>query len=164
MVEVKSLEDEGKEIECIGCALKDGSIECYGGIVVETENFEVQQDYETPIPGFMIISSKKHVKGIEDLSEDERKEFIELLYDVRKAISEVLDVEYVYIIQKEDCIKNRSHFHIWLFPRYDWMEKFGDKIASVTKIIEYARGEMKTEDNLIKVGDAAEKIRVYLSG
>jgi len=163
MVEIKSIDNKEEKTECIGCALQKGTIERYGGIVIETENFDVQQDYETPIPGFMIISAKKHIKGIEDLSEDERKEFIELTYKVRKAIGEILKVKYVYIIQKEDCIKTRSHFHVWLFPRYDWMEKFGDKIASVTKIIEYARKEMKTEDSLKNVKDSVFKLKKYLN-
>ena len=158
---VKSILGEKKEVDCIGCSLQNGELDRM--LVHETENFSVEQDYESPIPGFMIISSKKHIKGIEDLDETGRKEFIELLYKVRVAITKVLDVEYVYIIQKEDTIISRSHFHVWLFPRFLWMDKFGDKIESVTKIVEYSRKKMKTEDNISKVKDAVEKIKKELS-
>lgn len=152
-----------KKITCIGCALQNGEIKRLGEKVYETKNFDVEQDYETPIPGFMIISSKKHLKGIEDLSESERKEFIDLLYKVRKAMTNILDIKYTYMIQKEDTIIARSHFHVWLFPIYDWMDKFGGKIASVTPIIEYARKNMKNEQNLVTVKEAASKIKNYLA-
>jgi len=148
-----------KKTKCIGCDLLKSDAEK----ITETESFVVRQDYETPIPGFMILSSKKHIKGIEDLTESERKEFIELLYKVRKAMSKSLDVKYVYIVQKEDSIIDRSHFHIWLFPRYAWMEKYGRKIASVTSIIEYSRKHMKTEKNLAKVKETAEKIKSWFA-
>jgi diadenosine tetraphosphate (Ap4A) HIT family hydrolase len=140
--------------KCIGCSLKNEKS------IFSTKLFEVRQDYETPIPGFMIISSKKHIKGIEDLSLNERKEFIELLYDVRKALTKVLKIEYVYMIQKEDTIISRSHFHFWLFPRYGWMDKFGNKISSVTSIIEYARKNMK--DDINKIEEINIKIKKYL--
>lgn len=149
--------------KCIGCALQKGEFKGMTEKILETKSFSVEQDYETPIPGFIIISSKKHIKGIEDLSESERKEFIELLYKVRSALTKTLKVEYVYIIQKEDTIIARSHFHIWLFPRYKWMEKFGGKIASVTEIIGYARLNMKKEENMAEVKAAALKIKKFLS-
>jgi diadenosine tetraphosphate (Ap4A) HIT family hydrolase len=152
-----------KNTPCIGCALQSGELKRTGCKIGETKNFDVEQDYETPIPGFIIISSKKHIKGIEDLSEKVRKEFIDLVYNVRKAMSTVLGVEYVYLIQKEDTFITRSHFHVWLFPRYDWMNRFGDKIASVTSIIEYARKNMKTDENLTLVKDTALKISSYIS-
>ena len=155
MVKVESFEGDEKETDCIGCDLLKAKAEKVG----ETKNFVVRQDYETPIPGFMIISSKKHIKGIEDLSEDERKEFIELLFRVRKAMTDALGIKYVYIAQKEDSIINRSHFHIWLFPRYGWMEEYGRKIASITHIVDYARKNMKTDENIAKVKQAAEKIK-----
>ncbi|MFH1505922.1 MAG: HIT domain-containing protein [archaeon] len=143
---------DGKELntDCIGCSLKDEPL-------YQTDSFEVRQDFETPIPGFLIISSKKHIKGIEDLSEEERIEFIELLYKARKALTTALNIEYVYIIQKEDTIVERSHFHFWLFPRYKWMDRFGGKIASVTEIIEYARENMK--DKVKEVKAAEKKIK-----
>ena len=148
-------------MKCIGCDLEKGKIK--SEMVFETKNFSVRQDYEIPIPGFIIISSKKHIKGIEDLNEDERKEFIEVMYKVRKVMTEVLDIKYVYIVQKEDSIIARSHFHIWLVPRYKWMERFGGKIASITNIAEYAKENMKTDENLAKIKEIALRIKEKLN-
>lgn len=79
MVEVESIDGEVKEVECIGCALQNGELKGFGDLIAETENFEVQQDLEIPILGFLIISSKKHVKGIADFSKEEYLEFAELI-------------------------------------------------------------------------------------
>lgn len=160
MVKIVSADGVEKDVDCIGCALQNGEIECVGEKIAETENFDVQQDYEIPIPGFMILASKKHLKGIEDFSEGERKEFIEFLYKIRKAMTDVLKVEYVYIIQEEDSIDHGSHFHVWLFPRYDWMKEKG--IKHVRDIMEYARNEMKTKENLAIVKEKTIEIKKIL--
>ncbi|MFA4946439.1 MAG: HIT family protein [Candidatus Micrarchaeia archaeon] len=157
--EAKPITGKKKEVDCISCAIMRGELNCLGGTVYETNNFNVSQDLETPIPGFMIISSKRHVKGIEDFTPEERSEFIETAYKVRKALTTELGVEFVYFIIKEDS----SHFHAWLFPRFDWMKRFGGKIASVTEINEYARENMCDEENLMKVREAAEKLRKKLN-
>jgi len=78
-------------------------------------------------------------------------------------MTKVLKTEYVYIIQEEDTIAESSHFHVWLFPRFDWMKKFGRGIKSVKPIMEYARENMKTKNNLAKVKKVANKIKKMLS-
>ena len=57
-MKIVSADGVEKNIKCIGCALQKGEIECVGETVAETKNFDVQQDYEIPIPGFMILASK----------------------------------------------------------------------------------------------------------
>ena len=96
MAKIESADGVKKDIDCIGCAIQRREIESVGGNVAETKNFNVQQDYEIPIPGFMILASKKHLKGIEDFSEKERKEFIDFLFRVRKSMTLVLNVDNVY--------------------------------------------------------------------
>ena len=159
MVKITSADGIKKNIDCIGCALQNGEIKCVGEKVSETKNFDVQQDYEVPIPGFMILASKKHLKGIEDFNKKTRTEYIEFLFKIRKAISKVLNVEYIYMIQEEDSIAEASHFHVWLFPRYKWMNKFGRGTKSIKPIMEYARNNMKTKKNLEAVKEAAFKIK-----
>lgn len=149
-------------VKCIGCAVQKGELEVLR--VFETEHFTVEQDYEIPIPGFMIIASKKHIKGIEDLNEKERKEFIDLMFKVRKAITKVAGIKFVYIIQKEDSIIRKGHFHFWLFPQYDWiLKKFGAKISDISPAIEYAKETMGDEKNISKVKEVADKISQHLS-
>jgi diadenosine tetraphosphate (Ap4A) HIT family hydrolase len=139
--------------------LNRGEIKSLSQVVAETKNFEVRQDYEIPISGFMILSSKKHLKGIGDFNEEERKEYIDFLFKIRKIMSKVLNIDYVYFIQEEDSIEGSSHFHVWLFPRFDWMSKFGNGIESVRPIMEYARKSMKNEKNLEDVKRVALEIK-----
>jgi diadenosine tetraphosphate (Ap4A) HIT family hydrolase len=162
MRDIESADGKKSKSSCIGCDLQSGKLKRIGELIAETKNFTLDQDFETPIPGFLIISSKKHIKGIEDLSSQERIEFIEFLSAARKALTDILGVKYVYIIQKEDTIISRSHFHVWLFPRYEWMDQFGGKIESVTKIIEYARNNMKDKKHIDNVIKSAYKIKKYI--
>jgi diadenosine tetraphosphate (Ap4A) HIT family hydrolase len=160
MPEIKSLYGIKKKIKCIGCSLQKGKIKTLN--VMETKNFNVSQDYETPIPGFLIISSKKHVKGIENFSKKEREELIELLYKIRVALTKILKIKNMDIIHEEISIERWSHFHVWLFPRYNWTKKFGESIDCIIPSMRYAQKNMRTEKNLKEVKNVAEKLRRYL--
>ena len=70
-----------------------------------------------------------------------------------------LDIDIVYLIQEEDT---SHHFHIWVFPRYDWMsEKFGKKTPSLRPIMEHARENLKTTENLLRVEEAVSILKAY---
>jgi diadenosine tetraphosphate (Ap4A) HIT family hydrolase len=149
-----------KKIACIGCELQAGHIESIGGIIASTKYFEARQDYAIPIPGFVIISSKRHMQSIDEFTPDERHDFIDFVCKVRGAMRNTLGIETVYLIQEEDA----THFHLWLFPRYDWMKQFGKKIKSVKPIMRWAIENLQTPENLQKVKEAAEKLKKSLNG
>ncbi len=58
---------------------------------------------------------------------------------------EVNGCDEVYLFQNED---SQHGFHLWLFPRYGWMDQYGRKIQSVRPIMEYAE-TMPVDDDLI---------------
>jgi diadenosine tetraphosphate (Ap4A) HIT family hydrolase len=82
------------------------------------------------------------------------------LVKVRKAMQNVLGIKVVYLFQNEDT---SSHFHVWMFPRFKWMDKFGNKIESVRPIMEYARKKLKTKKNLEEVAKVTKKLKRHLS-
>lgn len=126
------------------------------GAIAESEYFVAEQNYEFPIPGFVIMVSKRHLQSVDEFSDDEQWDSIKFLCHLRSTMRNALGIEHVYIIQEEDT--TTSHFHVWLFHRYQWMkDKFGRKIESVKPIMEYARENMKTSENL-DVVDSEEKI------
>jgi len=154
---ITDIKGRSKIISCIACALEKGEVE-NTGLIAETENFTAEQDYEIPIPGFFILRSKKHIQSIDEFTEQEQSEFIKFLCRLRLCMRKSINIEHIYIIQEEDT--NNSHFHVWLFPRYNWMEeKFGKKIESVKPIMEYARENLKTKDNLKVVDTTVQKIK-----
>ena len=134
MTEEKNIVDftgKTKKIACLACAREKGEIVL--GNIIKSEYFDAHQDYEIPIPGFIIISSRRHIQSVDEFTEDERRDFIEFLCRIRSAMIKVLDIKTIYLFQAEDTM---HHFHVWLIPRYNWMtEKFGTKIESVRPIV-----------------------------
>lgn len=150
-----------KEVTCIGCACTEAGKDV-PGYIIETELFHAHQDQEVPIPGFVILSTKRHIESISDFTDAEASEFIALARRIRQAQREVLDIENVYLIQEEDTV---DHFHLWMLPRYGWMkdeEKFGRKVGSARNVLKYARENMKTPENIALVKESANRLRDFL--
>lgn len=157
--EIEDIKGNKKQVGCLGCAIQNGEVESPGGSIASTKCFVAQQDYEIPIPGFVILASKRHIQSVDEFTAEERTDFIEFLCRLRKAMRQACHVQIVYLIQEEDT---SHHFHIWMFPRHDWLVKsFGNKIQSVRPIMEYARENMKTPENVKKVDEAMEKMKKY---
>lgn len=142
---------ETVEVECLSCALVNGLIEPEGGVVMETEHFHAHQDVAYPIPGLIILASKRHLKSLDELTEEERIDYITVLTEIRKAQRNVLGIESVYYFYNEDTT---HHFHTWMVPRYDWMYAFGRSVESVRPALLHARNEMNDEANLKSVRQA----------
>ena len=136
------------EVECLSCALTSGLIEPDGGVVFETEYFHAHQDVAYPIKGLIILASKRHIKCFDELTEEEKIDYIQVLSKIRKAQRDVLGIEYVYYFYNEDTT---HHFHTWMVPRYEWMYEFGRSIESVRPVLLHARNNMNTNANIKEV-------------
>ncbi len=154
---VVNFKGKKKKVGCLGCAIEKGEISDKF-VVLKTKYFAVEQDFEIPIPGFLILRTRRHIRSIEEFNKCERKEFIQVLIDSRNAQRKVLKVETIYLHQEEDT---SHHFHVWMFPRYEWMDNHGTKIESVRPIMEYARNDLKTSDNVKSVEESITKLKNY---
>ena len=140
--------------KCTGCSVAKGEI---GTIIYETNTFVLNQDPEVPLKGFLIITSKKHVNSFIDYNENEREELLELLFKARKALKDLNICKEVTIVQEE----RSQHFHIWLFPYFDWMqEKFGKGVKYLRDINEYVV-KNATDKQKRDVLDSIEKLKKY---
>jgi diadenosine tetraphosphate (Ap4A) HIT family hydrolase len=148
------------EVECLSCALTSGMIEPDGGVVVETEHFHAHQDVAYPIKGLIILASKRHIKCFDELTEEEKLDYINLLTKIRKAQREVLGIEYVYYFYNEDTT---HHFHTWMVPRYEWMYEFGRSVESVRPVLLHARNNMNDEENVKSVMEAIKLLTLELN-
>ncbi len=156
--EIVNYKGKPTQVSCLGCARENGEMERVG-TVLTTEHFDAHQDFEIPIPGFIIISSRRHLQSVDEFTDKEKIDFIDTLIAVRAGMRKVLDIDVVYLVQEEDT---SHHFHVWVFPRYDWMsEKFGKKTPSLRPIMEYARENLKTAENLEKVEGAVTMLKTY---
>lgn len=127
--------------------------------IIKTKNFDVHQDWEIPIPGFFIAASVKPHRSIMDFGDDELQEFIKLVQLVRRGMQEVLNIKDVYFFQREDA---EYSFHFWIFPRHDWMEKFGKRIQSIKPIIEYAKKNMVNDEVLKEIKTMTKKMNAWM--
>ena len=128
--------------------------------VTETNYFNIHQDWETPIAGFFIITPKRKIRTIDEFTDAEAVEYINLIRKLRQGMKEVLNIKDVYFFQNEDT---KHNFHLWIFPRHDWMERFGRKIESVRTIMNYANENMLNQNSIYKVKLYVQKMRDYFS-
>lgn len=82
-----------------------------------------------------------------------------MVYRARIALKNIKDIKEVAIIQEE----RSGHFHLWLLPRYEWMdEKFKNSLSTVREILFYAKDNYKTEENISDVLATVGIIRDYM--
>lgn len=144
------------DTDCLSCAIAQNKVKIRGGSVIRSNHFDVHQDFEIPIPGFMILTSLRHLKSVDEFTNEESDEFIKVLRATRQLQRNILGIETVYLHQEEDT---SHHFHLWMLPRYDWMDpQFGRKVESMRPIMEYARNELKTEENLLKLDGDVKRL------
>jgi diadenosine tetraphosphate (Ap4A) HIT family hydrolase len=117
---------------CLGCAIADGSMQPPGGLIKLTDHFCVHQDPLIPLPGFLVIGARRHIRSMAEMDEPEYQEFAALLRETGLAIHAATGVEHLTIVQEEHSV----HFHLWFFPwTAEVVEKYGppalDKIRAI---------------------------------
>jgi diadenosine tetraphosphate (Ap4A) HIT family hydrolase len=147
-MKIKDILNQQWDCKCIGCSIGNGEMIPPGGILINTTNFVLHQDPEIPISAFLIIASKKHIKSISELTYEESQELFDLVYRGRMALKSIEGIKEVSIIQEE----RSGHFHLWLLPRYEWMDdKFENSLSAVRDILSYAKSHHKTEENIADI-------------
>lgn len=166
---ITSFDGSTHQIECIGCTDKD-ALQIEGlQAIFNNHNFGVYQDFETPIPGFYVIETKRHVRRILDFNSEEQSEFPVLLFHLRQVMESALDLHQVTLIQEE----RSGHFHTWLFPHYPWMNEIQPpRIENIRTLIDYAieyrnasqyaQNNMRTPEVYQQIIDANKKVRQQL--
>lgn len=144
------------ETECLSCALTSGMVKPDGGVVLESKYFHVHQDVAYPIKGLIILASKRHIKCFDELTEEERIDYINILTKIREAQRKVLGIEHVYYFYNEDT----THpIRTWMVPRYEWMYKFGRSVESVRPVLLHARNEQNNEETIKEVMEGSHPKR-----
>lgn len=142
--------------DCFGCALGCGEIPPPGGLIAETSNFILHQDPEVLIRGFLIISAKRHLQSLAQMSPAEAQELFSLVYQARLALEKVIPGVVVTLIQEE----RSGHFHLWLLPRCAWMDEFFDpSLNNIRPLMAYAKTHRKTEAGIREILETVEAVR-----
>lgn len=136
---------------CPGCAFGNHQFDLLCGMAYENERFTLSQDWALPILGFLVLSPKKHIEKLEELTKEERDE---MFYIVDKTIkilrtNNICDKFNVVFEEKEN-----SHFHVWIMPRHEWMKNVSDDIIdNVGKVFEYAKANFRIAEVYEKIKD-----------
>jgi hypothetical protein len=118
---------------CMGCVIADQSMQPPGGYIRRGQYFDVHQDPLIPLPGFLVIASRRHIHSIAEMEAVEYEEFSELLRSTVLATKKATGIENLTIVQEEYS----SHFHLWFFPwSPEVIEKHGKPgLAAIREIM-----------------------------
>ncbi|CAH8771256.1 HIT family protein [Paenibacillus dendritiformis] len=144
------------EAECLSCALTNGQIQPHGGTIAETEHFHAHQDVAYPIPGLVIVAAKRHFYGLDEMTAEERSDYITFVHNIRTVQRQQMQIQSVYYFYNEDTT---HHFHLWMVPRYEWMQAFGRSVESLRPVLRHARDERNDEANRQHVLKGIETLR-----
>lgn len=106
---------------CLSCDVTAGKIQPPGGILYEDELWVVDHvigEKETdpiPLKGFLIVTPRRHVEHLHELTDEEALAMHPLLHDVTKAVWQVVKPEKVYLCSFGESTK---HVHYYVVPRY----------------------------------------------
>ena len=142
---------------CPGCAYgkHEFNLEC--GMAYENDRFTLSQDWELPIQGFFIVSPKRHIEKLCELTKDERNEMFEIVDKTVKILRDNKICErFDYFFEEQE---NR-HLHVWILPRYNWMNKIvNDIIDNIGIIFEYAKTNFRNDENYEEIKRIADIIK-----
>lgn len=103
-------------MSCLACELVSGTKQVPGGIVWKRDGFILHAVAQaTPVRGWMVLTSERHVRAWYDLSEAESAALGVLAREVMQAQKRVLGAEHVYAFAIGDVLQ---HFHLHLVPRF----------------------------------------------
>lgn len=153
----------GQKIDFSGCpacayAKQEFLLPC--GMAYEIELFTVSQDWELPIQGFIVIAPKRHIENFSQLSQNERTQIFELTNKIINILKEHNVCEKFNVIFEE---KENIHFHIWIMPRHKWMEDIGSITKNIGKIFDYAKANLRTEENFKEIKQISDIIKTELN-
>lgn len=101
---------------CISCDIVSGRIRPSGGIVLVEGPFVVYGFPEPcPVRGYVIVASKRHVRGLYDLSDAEATALGPLLSRIQNAQKAALGADHAYVYVIGDKV---PHFHAHVVPRF----------------------------------------------
>ena len=101
---------------CIACRIVSGELRPTGGTVWRGDGFTAHALADPcPIPGWLVLTSDRHVRAIYDLDRSELVALGPAAARIMRAQRAALDAEHVYAFAVGDAL---HHFHLHLVPRF----------------------------------------------
>ncbi len=142
---------------CPGCAYANHEFSLPCGMAYENEEFTLSQDWEFPIEGFFIVSIKRHVERIVDLTEHERNEMFGLAVKTMEILKKNNICEQFEVIFYE---KDDTHLHAWVMPRHEWMSDLvGNITGNIGTILAYAKKNFSNQEVYDRIASITEIVK-----
>ena len=149
--------------DCMGCAKAKtyGNLDENPGQILRTKNFDISQDFELPINGFIVIGSIRHLKSINEMTMEEKQELIVIIDETIRALKNIGVCSEYDVVWEE---KEGNHFHAWLMPRHKYLlDAMGTNIIKkVGELFDYAKTNLRTEENLNEIAKTIKKLKTEL--
>lgn len=104
---------------CFICSKHKGEINIPGGVIYQDNMVYVGHiginDDNNNYLGHIMIDLKRHVKGIDEMTDEEASRVGIMIKDIGRGLKATLDVDHVYVQVHGD---NVPHLHIHIIPRY----------------------------------------------
>ena len=101
---------------CLACRVVNGAARPVGGVVWRGDGFTVHGPLDPcPIPGWLVLTSDRHVRALDDLGPAELAALGPAAARVMRAQRAALAAEHVYAFAIGDVLR---HFHLHLVPRH----------------------------------------------
>jgi len=150
----------GKEIKyngCPGCAYANHEFNLDCGMAYENESFTLSHDWELPIYGFFVICPKRHVEYFNELTYDEINYLFRYVHKTQSYLKEMNICDEFGIVISE---RKGVHLHVWISPKNQLAnEKFKGGIAYIKDYFKYAKENLKTKENFIKIENTVKTLR-----
>ncbi len=106
--------------------------------ILRTPLWDVVHNYDTSLPGWLVLVVRRHLSAIDELTEEEAAELGSLLRRSSHALKEVVGCEKTYVLQFAEHPEH-PHVHFHVVPR---MADMPDKYRA-TGIFEYSSPAQK---------------------
>lgn len=141
---------------CLTCSIVKADIVPVGGIIYKDDYVVLHHCIDINIPGYLILSPLRHVKSYSDLNPMEIQRMGIIMKFGVTALEKLDGIEKVYIANFGE---ETTHFHMHLFPRYNWMLSdlseniYTNSKVDGAKLFSFYRKQYKTVPDHMKQND-----------
>jgi diadenosine tetraphosphate (Ap4A) HIT family hydrolase len=146
--------------DCDACSYASHEFSLPCGAIYEDEICTVSQDWSLPIPNFIVVAPKRHLELLTDLTNEENEHIFGIVNKVILIMREKIGVNRINCLYKE--LENR-HFHIWIWSRDGWKERGINPILDMRELMDYAKNNMRQDENFKEIERTVEIMRRELS-
>lgn len=138
---------------CLTCRIATGEFIPIGDIIYRDDYVILHHCVDINIPGYLILSPLTHVEAYSDLQQDDMIQMGLIMKLAVAAVQKIDGVEKVYLANFGE---ETTHFHMHIFPRYQWMLQDSatdictDNKIDGAKLLSFCRGKYKTQLELME--------------